>query len=419
MKYGFYLTYSDLENDFDELAELTDKGLEVLHVSLPLPRVEEYYTDTRIKPHHVKRSLIIKLRELVRDAQSIGLKVVPPLKVFHFSQLDENIDLASVTVFNKRNREWACPVNNEVRHRVEADMRNLIETYDVDGILLDFLRYGGVFYGLENYLVCFCEECCRDAKERGFNLYLIKSDLIELYEKVVSVDVDILVNFPQLTSLFEWVYTTIDYHSLTDWLALHREIISEYTYYLTKLAKSLGGPSLAVGATLMAPMWSILVGQDYRDFSIIVDFIEPLLYFDQIIWEGLPVVKEISDKSGINKDLLTKIYFRLLGLDSKYTKPYNVLKEEGLDIEALSEIAEACIELNVENKPLYAAISCSKKCFENKYSKEIFSNIKVLSEDLVVETVEKISVLSPDLIIFNAYRESKEFLFKYFKYIAV
>jgi len=120
----------------------------------------------------------------------------------------------------------------------------------------------------------------------------------------------------------------------------------------------------------MAPMWSILVSQDYRDFGMIIDFIEPLLYFDQIVWEGLPVVKEISDKSDINKDLLSKIYFRLLELDRKYTKPYNVLKEEGLDIEALSEIAEACIELNVENKPLYAAISCSKKCFENKYSKK-------------------------------------------------
>jgi len=184
----------------------------------------------------------------------LGFKIVPPLSVFHFSQLNNNIELASTTIFNKRNKRWACPITNEVRHRVEVDIRNLIETYDVDGILLNFARYEGAFSRLENYLTCFCENYHRDAEERGYDLSFIKSGLIELFEKIISVDINLLVNFPQLTSLFEWVYTTLDYHPFTDWLALHREIISEYVYYLTRLAKSLGGPLTLVGASLMAPM---------------------------------------------------------------------------------------------------------------------------------------------------------------------
>jgi len=64
----------------------------------------------------------------------------------------------------------------------------------------------------------------------------------------------------------------------------------------------------------------------------------------------------------------------------------------------------------VANKPLYAAISCNRRCFIQKYTREKFSNIKVLLKKLIVKTVEKISELGVNSIIFNAYTGLRKYL---------
>ncbi|RLE79965.1 MAG: hypothetical protein DRJ52_07410 [Thermoprotei archaeon] len=410
MKYGLFISFEDLQADLKNLVELSDKGLKLIQVNLPLLFTPEYYKDTRVKPRFMDKENIARIKKCIEEARSIGLKVFALIPVFKFEELFDYIELASVTLFNKRNIEWACPLSSEVRCKVEADIRNTIETYDVDGIVLNFMRYEGLSAGIENFFTCFCSECHKDAYERGYNLAFVRSDMMNFYRRLISLKLSEIRDLFTVSSLHDWLYSILDLRSLSDWISLHREVISEYLYYLTKMIKCIGGDSMLIGAIMMAPVWSILTGQDYRDFSILVDFIEPTLYFDWIVWEGLPVVKEISKKAGVGIESLTKLYLKVLGFEEKYFKTYTQLKEEGIDVDALRTIVLLCKKLNVAEKPLYAALSCNKVDFYNKYLEDRLSNRKVVSPHLVKKSISTVSEAGIETVVLYSYKGVKKYI---------
>lgn len=95
--------------------------------------------------------------------------------------------------------KWLCPSNEEVRSYLLGTIQELMETYDVDGIHLDYIRLPDLFlpeglrerYGLEKgkdvymekYDFCYCKKCREGfMKEFGFDPIEIKFGTRKWYE---------------------------------------------------------------------------------------------------------------------------------------------------------------------------------------------------------------------------------------------
>jgi len=108
------------------------------------------------------------LKVLVEKAHEKGVKVHPWSCVFAEGRgsrlLQDNPDLVAVdkegnpvTAAGLHRLGWACPARDEVQDYEMALYQEMMDNYPVDGVHLDYIRYGGGF-------MCFCDHCREEFK---------------------------------------------------------------------------------------------------------------------------------------------------------------------------------------------------------------------------------------------------------------
>jgi len=106
------------------------------------------------------------LKHCVERAHELGMKVSAWFSVFYWGihgnkrtyppVLEKHPDWLGMGPKGPRGKAqhhlWPCPANPEVQDYMAGAVAEVVETYDVDGVHLDYCRYPGDFY-------CFCDRC--------------------------------------------------------------------------------------------------------------------------------------------------------------------------------------------------------------------------------------------------------------------
>ena len=96
-------------------------------------------------------------KEYVRVAREAGLKVYVCIWTFKAPATDVKLGVESV--YGERVL-WAnsgCPNNEIIRNSTLREIKEILESLDVDGIVLDGVRFPSPGSGLKAFLSCFCE----------------------------------------------------------------------------------------------------------------------------------------------------------------------------------------------------------------------------------------------------------------------
>ena len=106
------------------------------------------------------------LKHCVRRAHQLGIRVSAWFSVFYWGihgnkktyppVLEKHPDWLGTgpnsPAGKAQHHLWPCPANPEVQDYMAGAVAEVVETYDVDGVHLDYCRYPGDFY-------CFCDRC--------------------------------------------------------------------------------------------------------------------------------------------------------------------------------------------------------------------------------------------------------------------
>ena len=240
---------------------------------------------------------------------------------------------AVIDIFDQK-RFWngsGCPNSPILRDTSFKWIEESLSVLEVDGLVLDGIRYPSAGSGLREFLTCFCANCKSKAREFGYNLEKIRQELRRLFK-----DLGI---FLSLRSPLDMVNVVREYTSVIDWINFRSLVISEYVKEAQKRVKNID-PKIEFGITVFSPSLSIFVGQDYPKLTNSIDFIQPMTYHRGngiacINFEIAKFVEDVSRKGAQSDVLLDKIFW-ILGF-SEYNVPHRVsqLYKEGLPLEVI------------------------------------------------------------------------------------
>jgi len=276
----------------------------------------------------------------VRNAREAGLKVYASLWTFKIPHDARRLGVENVVGERLLWASAGCPNNPEVRENSRRMVEHAV-SLDVDGVVLDGVRFPSPGSGMDAFLSCFCPFCAEKAREYGCDLGSIKECLREFRKnfKALLGSVAEGVGFSQLPSGCE---------GFDDWLEFRASSIVEAVEELRREARSVN-PDVEVGAALFAPGLSLLVGQDYKGLSGVLDFVQPMVYHRGdgvacINYELASLAEAWADE-GERSAVLDKLY-GLLGY-SEYAPSLEVsrLVEDGLPQEVVGVEVERAAKL--------------------------------------------------------------------------
>jgi hypothetical protein len=175
---------------------------------------------------------------------------------------------------------FVCPNNEEVVEKIFSRHRSLMDDLDLDGVMLDRIRYPSFVNGFETLYTCFCDHCRqRFTSETGRNFDRLRVQVRELISSLSSWRFDSL---PQWEDL-EAFYQSSDLQELA---RFRKKSIQRVVERYSKHARSRG---LSVGLDLFSPSLAAMVGQDYHSLSRCCDWIKPMSYCHAVGPAGLPL----------------------------------------------------------------------------------------------------------------------------------
>ena len=371
---GAFVSKDYCLKNFDKIKLLRDKfGLEYLHTHAPVVGREENYPRGYIPPPVEKE----KVEEFKRDFSKLkenGFKILLTYAIFNQAGLLKRYPkYAAISVFGNPHDEKLCPSNPEV-HRIDlGDIGGLVETYEPDGIVLDYIRFESPMGGLTRMFTCFCENCMKDMKDRGYNPYKIKRDVVHFIRDIRRLDsrkLSILIeNSP---SLFLFTYGLVKYSGLLDFIQYRIEVIGEFLDIIYEHVKNFSS-KIMVLACVLSPWWSIFAGQDYYRLSQSLDILEPMLYHDWILWEGTTFVQDLAKGSiGGLKDLYTLVY-KWIGLYRK--ENFEEILTDTLEPEDIKRAIQVS-KILAGSTPVIPVLMTNKINITHKYLKKNLSNLK-------------------------------------------
>jgi len=371
---------------------LEEYGIEYVHTHLPvfLKEAEELYNGVKCLPEDVGKESYGELKRLVEELRGVGLKFSASYPVFSRPEIaKKGAEYSAWTILGKPHSARACPTNPDVLRRIVADLRSLVRLYEVEGVVLDFIRFESPMAGFDYFLTCFCPSCCEEMRRLGYDPGSIRKDWLSLAcflgkgvfpKKMVEQGAlstsDVLDLYNEFPGVFEW-------------FRYRNEYIENVVKTFASAVKEEGGRGTVVGANLLSPWWSLLAGQSYRALSSILDVVEPMLYFDWMQWEGLTAVKELSRAHGVDKDLLTKFYYVATGLST-------IVEPRGFDETRLSGLPYSSIEAglrkisswNIGNARVWPVILVVRADTVHGLLGERISNLSMASRGFFVESVK-------------------------------
>jgi len=181
---------------------------------------------------------------------------------------------------NEEDFLFICPNNDSTVDRIFTVYRSLMDNLDLDGVMLDRIRYPSFVNGFETLYTCFCDHCrYRFASQTGIDLGSLR---LQVQEFIASLSSWRLDNLPVWQHL-EAFYTTSDLEELA---RFRKSSIQRVVERFSKYARSRG---LRVGLDLFSPSLAGTVGQDYESLSSCCDWIKPMSYCHAVGPAGLPL----------------------------------------------------------------------------------------------------------------------------------
>jgi hypothetical protein len=261
------------------------------------------------------------VKDGIKNAKNAGLKIYACIWAFKAIN-DVRCGVKNVNEMNLFWAESGCPNNPMIR---EYSIRRIKEAlqFDIDGIVLDGVRFPSPGSGLSRFLTCFCDYCKKRAKGLGYDLDLVKERLKSFLNPLILMKVSLY--FPNFS----------DNNGLVDWISFRCHSITEYVKTVKKVCQGLDQKA-EVGAALFTPSLSSIVGQSYRDLCVILDFIQPMVYHKGngiacINFELGKLVENLTDDKQRGKVL--RMIYSILNYE-KHNPPSNIsgLFEKGLPL---------------------------------------------------------------------------------------
>ena len=99
---------------------------------------------------------------------------------------------------------FICPNNDSTVDRVFSVYRSLIDNLDLDGIMLDRIRYPSFANGFETLYTCFCDYCRqRFTSQTGIDFENLRLQVLEFIDSLSSWRLDNLPVWKQLETFYE------------------------------------------------------------------------------------------------------------------------------------------------------------------------------------------------------------------------
>jgi len=196
-------------------------------------------------------------KEEVKQAKDEGFKIYVAVWAFRASIEEFGVE----DVYGGRSL-WAgagCPNNPAVRENCMLHIKKALASLDVDGIVLDGVRFPSPGSGRSSFLTCFCKHCCRKAETLGYELSRIRR---------------FLGGPPDPMAFFK----TLDRSSpLVEWLDFRCDSITEHVKHVREHVGA-SYPEAEVGAAVFTPSLATLAGQRYVELGSILDFVQSMIY---------------------------------------------------------------------------------------------------------------------------------------------
>ncbi len=161
-----------------------------------------------------------------------------------------------------------CPTREEVRNYNLDQIARMAKTPGIKGILIDGARFASPASNDDPdcFYTCFCPSCRQKMKDLGFDPVALETAVDKLYDLLHGKKLDL---HPYIEPLM-------------DWLSFRRIATTEHLKNFADTVRSVD-PDLVTGIYIFAPSLSTLVGQSYRDCSLFMDLVAPMLYraFDE------------------------------------------------------------------------------------------------------------------------------------------
>jgi len=168
-----------------------------------------------------------------------------------------------------------CPNNPSIRKKSLEKVKEWIEKYEVNGVILDGIRFASPGSGLSAFMTCFCKHCEEKAKEMGFNFKRMKNAALDFLRSLKNVSR--LMHELMKGHYINLFHLLISYDGLLDWIEFRTRCIVEHIRNVRNVVKSVDS-SIELGAYVFTPSLAPLVGQCYYKIVEHLDLVKPMIY---------------------------------------------------------------------------------------------------------------------------------------------
>lgn len=203
-----------------------------------------------------------------------------------------------------------CPNDHRVMTAARSALLGCLDSLEVDGVMLDKIRFPSPSNGFEALLCCFCESCAASfEKATGLSMEETRRKSAQLLELLRSRGPSVLDS--------RWTDPGSFWNAagLSELAGFRARSVTAVVEELAGLARQ---RSLRVGLDLFSTSLAPLVGQDYEALSGLCDWLKPMTYRAVAgpaglpleiasLWKGLQVLHPAAS-GGTVRALLERVY---------------------------------------------------------------------------------------------------------------
>jgi len=328
-----------------------------------------------------------------------GLKVHVVLPAFRIYDKYKDSKYLAEDVYGRKHIWFSsgCPNNPELRINLLNKVKEIVKALDVDGIILDGIRFASPGSGLEAFATCFCEECRRKA---DFT-FRISFDLMKnSVENLLSCFYD-FKKCREILELYDYsldsyLYVSKNFKHILYWLEFRSRSIIEVVKDVRNLIKSIDS-SVELGAYVFMPTLALLVGQDYTELWRYLDTIKPMTYrigrgVSCLNYELYITARDILKwNRWLKEEEILKILYKIFGLDGLENLP-----------KTLDELMSSGMPIDI----IYRETSIARKLIGNKCE---LHPIIMFHDEYIVKAVQNVIKAGADGVDFFRYREEYKY----------
>ncbi|MFQ5821003.1 MAG: putative glycoside hydrolase, partial [Candidatus Heimdallarchaeota archaeon] len=277
----------------------------------------------------------------VSNAKNAGMDVYVHYWTFKAPEISKRYGIKNIYGDKLLWSDSGCPNNPGIKNRslewIETDACYL----DIEGIILDGIRFPSPANGLNAFLSCFCDYCNNTAREYALDLKEIRKGL-----KNILKDIDKFV-FGILTPI-DMLHHLVNHRAAFDWLIFRCKTIETHLRAVRQKIQDLG-IDLILGVDLFTPSLALLVGQNYQKIATYVDLIQPMVYHSgkgpACINQELASLIQTLPSNREKHEILEALYGIFWHKDLNLPKELHLLQKSGLPLEIVSIEVNSALHL--------------------------------------------------------------------------